>query len=75
MTTYEAPLEEYHFLLHEHLNVSAQEIEGFSQLTPEFTSEILTMGAKVATEIMLPINRSGDEEGCKFENGNATRAR
>jgi len=69
LTTYQAPLEEYHFLLHEYLNVSAQEIEGFNELTPEFTSEILTMGAKVATDIMLPINRSGDEEGCKFENG------
>ena len=69
LTTYQAPLEEFHFLLHELLHASEQEIEGFSELTPEFTSGILTMGAKIATEVMLPINSSGDKEGCKFENG------
>ena len=72
MLTYEAPLEEFKFLLHEYLNVSEQEITGFRELTAEFTSDILAMGAKVATEVLLPVNRSGDQEGCKFENGLVT---
>ena len=69
MINYEPPLDEFKFLLHEYLKVSEQDIPGFNELTPEFTSEILTMGAKIAKEVMLPLNRSGDLEGCKFENG------
>ena len=69
MITYEAPLEEFKFLLHEFLKISEQEILGFNELTPEFTSEILGMGSKIAKEVLLPLNRSGDIEGCKFENG------
>ena len=69
MINYEPPLDEFKFLLHEYLKVSEQDIPGFKELTPEFTSEILEMGAKIAKEVMLPLNRSGDLEGCKFENG------
>ncbi len=72
MAKYQAPLEEFHFLLHEYLLISKKEIDGFKELTPDFTAEILRQGAKVATEIMLPINKSGDKEGCKFENGLVT---
>ena len=69
MINYEPPLDEFKFLLHEYLKVSEQDIPGFKELTPELTSEILVMGAKIAKEVMLPLNRSGDLEGCKFENG------
>jgi alkylation response protein AidB-like acyl-CoA dehydrogenase len=69
LINYEPPLDEFKFLLHEYLKVSEQDIPGFKELTPEFTSEILEMGAKIAKEVMLPLNRSGDLEGCKFENG------
>ena len=69
MINYEPPLDEFKFLLHDYLKVSEQDIPGFNELTPEFTSEILAMGAKIAKEVMLPLNRSGDLEGCKFENG------
>ena len=60
MINYEPPLDEFKFLLHEYLKVSEQDIPGFKELTPEFTSEILEMGAKIAKEVMLPLNRSGD---------------
>ena len=55
MINYEAPLDEFNFLLHDYLKVSEQEIPGFSELTTEFTSEILAMGAKIAKEVMLPV--------------------
>ena len=30
---------------------------------------MLEEAAKICEEVLLPLNRSGDEEGCAFENG------
>jgi alkylation response protein AidB-like acyl-CoA dehydrogenase len=58
------------FVLHE-LHNSAAHLEaiGQSDVTQELIDSILEEAAKFATEVLLPINASADEEGCHYENG------
>jgi alkylation response protein AidB-like acyl-CoA dehydrogenase len=70
MQVYTAPIRDMRFVLHE-LHGSAAHLDaiGKSDVTPELLDSILEEAAKFATEVLLPINASGDEEGCKLENG------
>ena len=68
MITYKAPIDEYNFLLHDFLKISQQNIQSFNELNKDFTTEIFKMADKLASDVLLPINRIGDIEGCKLEN-------
>ena len=68
MITYKTPIDEYNFILHEFLNISQQNINSFSELNKGFTSEIFEMAGRLASDVLLPLNRIGDVEGCKLEN-------
>ena len=68
MITYKTPVDEYNFLLHDFLKISQQNIQSFSELNMGFTTEILEMAGKLASDVFLPINRIGDIEGCRLEN-------
>ena len=68
MITYKTPIDEYNFLLHEFLKISQQNMNSFSELNEGFTSEIFEMAGKLASNVFLPLNRTGDVEGCKLEN-------
>ncbi len=68
MITYKAPIDEYNFLLHDFLKISQQNIQSFSELNKNFTTEIFEMAGKLASDVLLPINRIGDIEGCRLEN-------
>ncbi|MBB5371973.1 acyl-CoA dehydrogenase C-terminal domain-containing protein [Acidocella aromatica] len=65
MQTYTAPLRDMRFVLHELHGGTADNAE----FTPELLDSILEEAAKFCTEMLLPLNASGDEEGCHFENG------
>ena len=70
MQTYKAPLRDMRFVLHE-LNDSASltSLRGMEDVSPELMDSILEEAAKLAEEVLLPINASGDEVGCVLENG------
>ncbi|MFL2812894.1 MAG: acyl-CoA dehydrogenase [Paracoccaceae bacterium] len=68
MITYKTPVDEYNFLLHNFLKISQQNIQSFSELNKDFTTEIFEMAGKLASDVLLPINRIGDIEGCRLEN-------
>ena len=68
MITYKTPVDEYNFLLHDFLKISQQNIQSFSELNKDFTTEIFEMAGKLASDVLLPINRIGDIEGCRLEN-------
>ena len=67
MITYKTPVDEYNFLLHDFLKISQLNIQSFSELNKDFTTEIFEMAGKLASDVLLPINRIGDIEGCRLE--------
>jgi alkylation response protein AidB-like acyl-CoA dehydrogenase len=70
MQVYEAPLRDMKFVLHElHSDDGFGNIEALKEFTPDLVDAILEESAKVAQEILLPLNRTGDIEGCTLENG------
>ena len=69
MPSYVAPLRDMHFILHDLLKVSAQDIPGYADLDPDFTSAVLDEAGKLASEVLQPLNSVGDREGCVLENG------
>jgi hypothetical protein len=70
MPIYRAPVEDYRFLIHEFLEAEKQrDLPGFEDLAPDLIDDILSGAGKICEEVLQPINQSGDEEGCHFENG------
>jgi alkylation response protein AidB-like acyl-CoA dehydrogenase len=70
MQTYKAPIRDMRFVLHElHGDASITDLPGCADFTPELIDSVLEEAAKVAEEVLLPLNASGDEEGCHYENG------
>ena len=70
MTVYKAPLRDFRFVLDELLDVSAlAKLPGYEDATPEIFAAVLEEGGKLCEEVLFPLNRSGDEEGCTYENG------
>ena len=70
MPTYNAPLRDMRFVLYELLGIEGlralPEGDGFG---PDLIDPVLEEAAKLAEHVLLPLNRSGDEEGCVLENG------
>ncbi len=70
MQVYNAPLRDMRFVLHElHDSAGLLRDIGRDDVNQELIDSILEEAAKFATEVLLPINAIGDEEGCKLENG------
>lgn len=73
MPVYKAPLENMRFVLNEVLDAGQlASLPGYEQATPDLMDQILEEGAKVCEEVLFPLNQSGDEEGCTFDNGKVT---
>ena len=69
MPSYTAPLDDHQFLLHEVLNITAQDIPGYADLDRDFTAAILGEAGKIASELLAPLNVVGDTHGCTWDNG------
>ncbi len=70
MATYTAPLRDIRFCLHElHDSSALSALPGMEQATPDLIDAIIEEAAKMAQEVLFPLNLSGDKEGCTYENG------
>lgn len=70
MPQYTAPLKDMHFVLHDWLNLSEHYQKlGLEDFDPELVNEILNQGAKFSEEVIAPLNREGDEQGCTLADG------
>ncbi|RYI19292.1 MAG: acyl-CoA dehydrogenase, partial [Acetobacteraceae bacterium] len=69
MPTYTAPVKDMQFLLHDVLKISEADIPGYSDLDRSFTEAVFDEAAKVAQDVLTPLNAVGDVEGCVLENG------
>jgi alkylation response protein AidB-like acyl-CoA dehydrogenase len=70
MAVYKAPLKDMRFVLDEVLDVSSlSKLPGYEEATPDTIHAILEEAAKICENVLFPLNRTGDEEGCTYENG------
>jgi len=62
---YKAPVEDVIFLLNDVFRISRyNNLPGFGDATPDLIEAVLNEAAKLAEEVMQPLNRIGDEQGC-----------
>ncbi len=67
MSTYHAPLAELKFVLNELAGLQqVAKLPGFEDATPDTVAAILDEAAKFATNVLDPLNVSGDREGSKL---------
>ncbi len=66
MPSYRAPTADVSFLLNDVFGIEKYgNLPGFSDLSPDMLEAILSEGAKLCEEMLQPLNRVGDLEGCK----------
>ena len=66
MSTYRAPLAEMQFVLNELAGLEqVSKLPGFEEAAPDVVSAILDEAAKFATDVLDPLNWSGDQEGAE----------
>jgi len=72
--SYKAPLEDMNFLMNHVFKVeqSLSGIEAFADFDSELYSAILEEAGKFCENVLFPLNRDGDEQGCHFDNGKVT---
>ena len=70
MQTYQAPLRDMRFVLHELLgDETARRGVPAGEFTTELVDTVLEEAGRFLGETLLPLNASGDAEGCRLENG------
>ena len=69
MPVYNPPLRDMQFVMHEVLKVTEEfkPIAKYADADIDTINAVLEEGGKFATEVVFPLNISGDEEGCKLD--------
>ena len=66
MPVYHAPLNEFRFLLREVLGIERMSnLSAYAAAAPDLIEAVLAEGAKICEEVLQPLNRVGDSQGCK----------
>ena len=70
MPVYNAPLKDMKFVLHELLaDEQLQLLPGNEDFAPDVLDAVLDEAGRFCEAVLQPLNRSGDEQGCRLENG------
>ena len=72
MQIYKTPIREFKFLIEDYLALKDSQVLKNQELETGDLMLILEEAAKLCEETLLPLNQSGDSEGCKFDNGVVT---
>src|SRR5277367_6845005 len=75
MQEYQAPLHDMKFVLRELIDWQLlAELPGFGEMTPDLADAVLEEAAKFAAGVLSPLNRSGDLEGARWQDGEVLTA-
>ncbi|WP_372342602.1 acyl-CoA dehydrogenase C-terminal domain-containing protein [Paraburkholderia megapolitana] len=67
MSTYIAPLRDMRFVMTELAGLDGlTALQGFEEATPELADAVLDEAARLATEVLAPLNKTGDEQGARL---------
>jgi butyryl-CoA dehydrogenase len=69
MGQYIAPLRDMQFVLHELLKVEDEfkQLPKHAEIDKDIVNQVLEEGGKFASEVIFPLNHSGDREGCRLD--------
>ena len=68
--TFPMNMRDIHFILYEQLGIQRLcEFEKYKEFSKETFDMVLEEGAKIAAEVIAPLNSISDKEGCIFEKG------
>jgi alkylation response protein AidB-like acyl-CoA dehydrogenase len=69
MPSYTPPLRDMQFVMHELLNAGEElkPMARYADVDADTINAVLEEGGKFASEVIFPLNKSGDEEGCKLD--------
>ena len=70
MTGYQAPIADLIFNIHELAGMAnIRRLPGFEEVTPDLIEAILEEAGKLGADVLAPLNKTGDQQGCVLENG------
>src|SRR6201999_889062 len=74
MPIYKAPVEDVGFLLNDVFQIDRYDnLPGFSDASADVREAVLSEAAKLCEEVLQPLNRTGDLEGCvRHDDGRVT---
>ncbi len=73
MPSYQAPLTDLRFLLHDVFDADTlAELPGYAEATPDLIDQILEEAGKFVETVLAPLNQPGDQHGCTLANGTVT---
>jgi len=74
MPTYKAPLDDVMFLLGDVFHIDRYgNLPGFAEATPDVVAEVLGAVGKFCSDVLTPLNRVGNTEGCRrLDDGGVT---
>mgnify|MGYP001043360672 FL=1 len=70
--SYQAPLRDMRFVLHELFDVSGHCQQLDNGLDRDTIDGVLEEAARFAAEVVAPLNRNSDEQGCRLRDGEVT---
>ncbi|NLD67383.1 MAG: acyl-CoA dehydrogenase [Limnobacter sp.] len=75
MPEYTPPIRDMQFVLHELLDVESKlaELPPYAEHGRELFDQVLEEGGRFCAEVLFPLNRTGDEEGCHYEGDGVVR--
>lgn len=73
--TYKAPVKDISFVLNHVVGLaSVAALEGFEDATSDLVEAILEESARFTSEVLAPLNRTGDQQGAQWNEGVVTTA-
>ncbi|BAP89754.1 acyl-CoA dehydrogenase domain-containing protein [Burkholderiales bacterium GJ-E10] len=69
MPLYQSPIRDQHFVIHELLGAvdALRAMPRYGELDAATVDQILEEGGRFSEEVLLPLNRKGDEQGCAYD--------